>query len=581
MLSDPLNVLVVDDDETDFVLIHEALAQVCGQEFRLHHASTYDEARSALLADQHDAYLVDYFLGPGNGLDLIREARSARIDSPLIVLTGANNTELDDQVMENGASDFLPKEEITPRLLERTIRHALERAKAERRLQSLIKQDPLTSLGNRSMFEDHLERSLARAQRNEDQLAVLFLDLNRFKEINDLLGHHVGDLLLIMVADRLQAMTREEDVVARIGGDEFTLLLDSIGSPEDAALVAQKIIEGLSEPTPIDEMSLVVTASVGIALYPTGGETPIQLMQNADIALYEAKKQGGGEYQFFTDDLQVRLKHNAEIEKGLRRALKDGELELRYQPQWRLSDRSITGAEALVRWRQPDGSLVSPGDFIPVAERTGLIIPLGQWVFEAACRQLQEWTQQGWDDLSISINVSPKQLRAADFIPKTREVIRETGIDPARIEVELTEELFADTDPENKETLQQLKAMGVLIAIDDFGTGYSSMRYLKHFPLHTLKIDRSFVSGGDDREIAEPVLAQSIIALAKAMGLEVVAEGIETEEQLQFLVTRDCERAQGFYLSKPVTADEFESLLAQPSNATSPGAGKGPPDAKG
>lgn len=572
MKTDPLRVLVVDDDEADFILVQEALSQTRGNSFLVEHITSFEQARDALLEDRYDIYLVDYYLGVESGLDLLREARKAHIDSPLIVLTGADNSELDDVVMENGASDFLPKDELSSRLLERTIRHALERKKVERRLQTLIKQDPLTGLANRSLFEEDMKRSLARAKRNHCLLAVMFLDLNRFKEVNDLFGHHMGDLLLNRVAERIQAMIREEDVLARIGGDEFTLLLDSLKRPEDAAMVAEKIIDGLAKPVPTEEASLMVSASVGIALFPSGGETPTQLMQNADIALYEEKKNGGGNYQFFTRNLQTQLKRNAQIEKGLRRALEAGEFELHFQPQWRLKEQSIVGAEALVRWRQPDGSLLLPGEFIPVAERTGLIISMGEWIFELACRQLQQWSNQGLERLSIAINVSPRQLKSPQLITNIQSIVKRTGVDPRRIEIELTEALFADTDPETKDVLVHLKAMGMAIAIDDFGTGYSSMRYLKHFPLNALKIDRSFVSGGDTSELAEPVLARSVIALAKAMGLEVIAEGIETKEQLAYLKKKRCERGQGFYLATPMDASEFTALIQrQPGpNASAP-----------
>ncbi|MFE8070076.1 EAL domain-containing protein [Marinobacteraceae bacterium S3BR75-40.1] len=561
MSLNKLRVLVVDDDPQDVILIEEALSGARRTHFTVDHVGDYQTAREALFDEQYDAYLLDFFLGGETANQLLRDAQRLRITRPVVVLTGAGKDDLDDQVISLGAADFLPKSELSPTLLERIIRHAVEHKRAQVKLEHLVKQDALTGLGNRQLFEDLLERALARGKRKQQKLAVMFLDLDRFKEINDTLGHPVGDLLLILVADRLRKLVRDSDTVARIGGDEFTILLDDIHSYDDAANVAEKIIHSLSQPSAIQGNNLVVSSSVGIAVYPANGQTPIELMQKADMALYEAKRKGAGRYQFFTGNLQTRLEESTRIEKGLREALSHDQLELHLQPKWSLADQRVSGFEALLRWRLPDGQLISPGLFIPIAEKTGLIVPVGDWVIDEACRMLNRWKAQGLTDLSIAINVSPQQLRRPDFCAEFELKIREAGIAPGDLEIELTEETLIDVTDDNESILrdlEHLRRLGMGISIDDFGTGYSSLQYLKHFPVQTLKIDKSFVSG-DASEIAEPAIARAVITLAHSLDMKVVAEGIETEAQLDYLQQHGCDEGQGFLVAKPM---EEEQALA-------------------
>ncbi|MDX1457061.1 MAG: EAL domain-containing protein [Marinobacter sp.] len=553
-----MHVLVVDDDPADFAIVEALLGQASRSAFTLSHIDSFESALECLQERRYDVFLVDYFLGSETALPLLEEALHQKISQPIIVLTGADGDTLDDVVIENGAADFLPKSELTSELLERTIRHAVEHKKVQLKLERLAKQDALTGLGNRLLFEELLEKSLARAKRKEGKLAVLFLDLDRFKEINDTLGHPTGDLLLLMVADRLRTLVRDSDVVARIGGDEFTILLDELQDYQDAVIVAEKIIESLSQPSAIRGNELIISASVGIAVYPDNGDSPIELMQKADIALYEAKRRGASRTQFFTARLQTELERNLDVERGLRQGLDRDEFQIQLQPKWELASRRIIGFEALLRWRREEGEPCMPDRFIPIAEKTGLILPLGDWVIDEACRVLAHWQERGLDGYSIAVNVSPVQLHHRGFKEQLAQSIKRHGVNPRSLELELTEETLIDITQEEGRVLtdlQAIKELGVMVSIDDFGTGYSSLRYLKHFPADNLKIDRSFVSG-EKAGLSEPAIARAIVTLSESLGLAVVAEGIETEEQLEQLRQFGCKQGQGYFIAAPMSVEE-------------------------
>ncbi|MDX1588562.1 MAG: EAL domain-containing protein [Oleiphilaceae bacterium] len=562
-MNKEVRVLMVDDDPVDRVLVEEYLSQAGQCRFVVEHAEDYDSGVAALKRQQHDVYLVDYYLGARTGLDWLNEAREMRCEQPVIILTGQGAETLDDEVMTRGASDYLPKEELSTSLLQRVIRHAIEHKNSELALQRLAKHDSLTGLGNRLLFEEILSYSLARSQRFDRQLAVLFLDLDRFKEVNDTLGHPVGDQLLRQVAERIRNGVRECDVVARMGGDEFTMLLDDIPDFEAARVVAEKLVASLGEPMQVSGNILNLSASVGIALYPDNGDTAVALMQKADMALYAAKARGAGNIQFFTDSLQTRLERSIQVEQGLREALENGEFELHLQPKWSIDGVLITGFEGLIRWRRQDGSLVMPNDFIAVAEKTGLIVPIGNWVIQESCRLLQEWQARGLE-LSLSINVSPVQMRDPSFCSRFEALVAPFGGIPSGLEIELTEEMLIDITGDQHRLpceLKRLKSQGLGISIDDFGTGYSSLRYLKQFPLDTLKIDKSFVSGenfaaGGNVAVAEPEIARAIVTLAESLGLTVVAEGVETREQMMMLRQLGCQQGQGYLVGRPMHQDQ-------------------------
>ncbi|AMQ90661.1 GGDEF domain-containing response regulator [Marinobacter sp. LQ44] len=492
MQSNNIRVVIVDDDDGDFLILETLLRDSKRFLFEIDHVKSFQHARSLITDNKTDIFLLDYFLGANTAIELIKEASLLHICQPIVVLTGADSDLIDNEVMNLGAADFIPKNELSTTLLDRTIDHALKHKNAEIKLERLAKRDHLTGLGNRLLFEEMLEAALARAERKNTKLAVLFLDLDRFKEINDLLGHPTGDLLLNLIADRIKKVIRDSDFAARIGGDEFTILVDDINSYEDAVCVAKKILEAIAPPTAIRGHELSISASIGISMYPENGKTPIKLMQKADIALYEAKRHGVNQLQCFTSKLQKQLEDNIRIEKGLRSALDNNMFELYLQPKWNLHDRKIIGFEGLLRWVQENKDaqrVVSPGEFIPVAERTGLIIPIGQWVAREACKILSEWRNQGITGFSIAINVSPLQVVGGSFVKFLQDTLRENGIDPSLLEIEVTEEVVMDINPDDNaaiDQLEQISALGVKISIDDFGTGYSSLKYLRHFPANYL-----------------------------------------------------------------------------------------------
>ncbi|PLX84014.1 MAG: hypothetical protein C0617_09310 [Desulfuromonas sp.] len=423
----------------------------------------------------------------------------------------------------------------------------------EKRLEYLAYHDPLTDLPNRLLFQDRLGQAMAKARRSTNQVALLFLDLDRFKNINDSLGHEIGDRLLQQVARRLQECVRETDTVARLGGDEFLVVLEEFEGLCPVAAVARRILRSLEQDIPVGNYQLYVTTSIGISLFPDHGQDVESLMKCADVAMYQAKDQGRDNFKFYSPDMNARSQELLLLEGDLRRALEQEQFELYYQPQVDLETGRIVGMEALLRWHHPERGMVSPADFIPLAEETGLIVPIGQWVLQRACTQNRAWQKGGNPPLRMAVNISGRQFKKPGFVALVDRVLEETGLDPRWLELEITESIVMKDVAATIGTLNDLKGRGVHLAIDDFGTGYSSLSYLKRFPISKLKIDRSFV-----RDITtdpdDAAIAASVIALAQSMNLEVVAEGVETEEQKRFLQERGCAMAQGFLFSRPLPA---------------------------
>ncbi len=420
--------------------------------------------------------------------------------------------------------------------------------------------DALTGLPNRLLFNDRLKMALARAQRKHTGLAVMFLDLDRFKNINDSLGHAVGDRLLQSVAKRLVHWLREEDTVARLGGDEFIMLLQDTMDPEYAMHVGQRILESLSEPFRVGGQDLYVSASIGITLYPHDGRDLETLVSNADIAMYRAKEEGRNNCKLFTPAMNQQVVQRMALETSLRRALDEGEFLLHYQPKVDLRSGQVVGVEALVRWLKPGEGLIPPDEFIPVAEETGLIVPLGHWVLRTACAEIKKWHQMGYRDLHMAVNISPRQFMQKDLVQMVREILRETRLDPCHLELEITENVVMFNVEEAIVTLKELKDLGVRLSMDDFGRGYSSLYYLKRFPMDALKIDRSFV-GDIVTDPDDASIVNTIISMSRSLGLEVVAEGVETTDQLDFLRSNACNQMQGFLFSRPVSGEQLVDIL--------------------
>ncbi len=434
-----------------------------------------------------------------------------------------------------------------------------ERKRAEEHLNHLANHDALTGLPNRMLFLDRLSQAMTRLPWNDRLLAVFFLDLDRFKMINDTLGHDVGDLLLKGVAERLGNCVRDGDTIARLGGDEFVIMLGDVGKKSDVAQVAKKIIEGLSTPFNLAGEEFVATSSVGISLYPHDGKDPHALLKNADTAMYRAKEDGRNNFKFYSSDMNEKAVESLQMEASIRRGLERNEFILYYQPQVSLQSGEIIGVEALIRWMHPEEGLIAPFKFLPIAEETGLIVPMGEQVLYQACRQAVLWHQAGWS-LKVSVNIAARQFKHVNLPKLVSKVLTETGLPAELLDLELTEGILMDQVDQAVETLESLKLIGVFLSLDDFGTGYSSLSYLKKFALDALKIDRSFVMDipNDNDDMA---ITRAVVEMGRSLGLDVIAEGVENEEQLCFLKSIGCQSMQGFYFSKPVPADEIERML--------------------
>ena len=442
------------------------------------------------------------------------------------------------------------------------VRDISELKATEQRLEYMAHFDDLTKLSNRVLFYDRLNKMLSRANRDNLLFALLVLDLDRFKIVNDTLGHNTGDILLRMTAERLLKCVRDSDTVSRLGGDEFAIILAGIKKEQNAATVAQKIIDCLENPFIINDEPVTIGTSIGITIHPSDGNSPDSLVKNADMAMYKAKRGGRNRYEFYNSEMNAASITHFAVENKLREAIKNEEFLLYYQPQVDIHTETIVGTEALIRWQHPQQGLVLPNDFMPIAEETGLIIPIGEWVLRTACMQNKLWQNSGYQHIPVSVNVSPRQFRQDGFAEKVAQVLNETGLDTLSIEIELTESILMYDEELVMARLELLTARGVRLSIDDFGTRYSSMKYLKRLPIHTLKIDMSFVAdittNPNDKAICE-----AIITMAHSLNLKVVAEGIETREQLDVLRSIGCDIVQGFWFHKPISAEKITDLLSQ------------------
>ena len=437
-----------------------------------------------------------------------------------------------------------------------------ERIQVQERLQHMAHHDALTDLPNRNLFLDRLQQSLTRARWHDRLVAVMFLDLDRFKNINDTLGHTVGDQLLLQLSERLSNSVRDGDTIGRFGGDEFAILLDDINSDSHISLLAEKLLDTLKKPFKINKHELFVTASIGISIFPNDGEDSDTLLRNADVAMYRAKDLGKNNYQFYSDDLSARIFERMTLESHLRHALERNEFVLYYQPQIDTRTQKIMGVEALLRWKHPEFGLVTPNNIVPLMEETGLIEKVGHWALETACRQARKWHDAGWTYLHLSVNISSRQFNDPDFISLVHDIISTTGINPEYLELELTESMLIRNASATINALNTLSSLGVRFAIDDFGTGYSSLSYLRRFPIDTIKIDRSFIHDVTDNP-DDAAIASAIIVMGQNLSLNVIAEGVENQQQLEFLSSRNCHYLQGNLFSRPLPAEEFSTLLRQ------------------
>jgi len=687
-----LKVLLIEDDEDDYILTSELLGEVKGTHYEIAWISRYSDGLPAIMIGDHDVCLVDYRLGEGDGITLIREAKSKGCPTPMILLTGQNHTDVDLAAAEAGAADYLVKGSVDAQLLERSIRYSLAHAKmmenmtaSELRFRSVVESardaivltdgngkiiswnngaeimfgytaekimgqpiallcsagysdihttspevntlisagllhpgsnavetngiksdqtefpleisvsswrtaegmfysgiirditerrsledqlthqalhDPLTKLANRVLFRNRVEHALTRAQRRNAEVAVLFLDLDNFKTINDTLGHASGDALLISVAERLLACLRVSDTASRLGGDEFAVLIEDTIDTEGGILVAERIREVLRTPFLIDGKQVFAGVSVGIATSSSAKETPEELLRNADVAMYMAKSQGKNQYAVFENAMHDAVLRQAELELELRNAIDQDEFEMVYQPIIDLNNGDVMAMEALIRWNHPRNIHIGPNEFVPIAEETNLMPRLGEWILNEACREAAKWQDEfePTKPLDITVNISSRQFLDGSLVDAVRSALYSSGLNPQNLILEITEGTMLSNTEATINKLEELRLLGVRLAIDDFGTGYSSLSYLHKFPIDVLKIDRSFIEKINDGHEGA-AMARAIISMSETLHLETIAEGIETPDQITALKDLGCEMGQGYLFAKPLSRHDVRNFL--------------------
>jgi diguanylate cyclase (GGDEF)-like protein len=555
-----IKILLIDKEHSEYLLVGHLLAQVHHTDYQLTWANSLDGVQDQILSDDFDVILLDYHWGETNCLDLLNGARSQGCKVPIIVMTHEMEVEVDREAIRHGASDYLIKGHIEYQLLERTIRYAIERKAAEYKLAKLAHYDHLTNVPNRILFRDRLEHAIQLAARDDLSFTLMYLDLDGFKQVNDSFGHDAGDELIQACAERLRACMRKSDSVARIGGDEFTILLEHIDSTADIAHIAEKVLEVISRPYQIGSHQVVIGCSIGIAVYPDAGIDVDNLQKNADMAMYRAKLVEGSAYRFFTDAMNVEARRQLLLESELRRALRRDEFCLHYQPRVDIVTGEILGVEALLRWSHPERGLVCPAEFMAVAEDTGLIVPLGYWAIHRACQDLKRMQLAGLPPIVMAINLSLRQFNDDKLVERIATIAQETGVNVRQLEFEITETAIMENMDLVALCMRALSQLGCRFALDDFGTGYSSFLHLQRLPISTIKIDKGFVAD-IPRKREDATLVKAMVDLAHSLGKEVIAEGVETSEQLALLRDFGCDQTQGFYFCKPLNFEGVSKRL--------------------
>lgn len=565
MTQRKLCILIIDDDTVDRQIIIRALNTVHGTS---HFLEAADEQTALTQLRQYpvDIIFLDYQLPGNDGVAVLRRMKSNGIDIPIIILTGHGDETVAVEVMKAGAYDYCSKNKISPDFLRKIIQHSLNSYESRKRIQQaeekirqLAYYDSLTTLPNRTMFHEYIGEQLTLAIAQEQKLALIFIDIDRFKYINSSWGHAVGDRLLQEISSRLK-IALPKQFIARMGGDEFMVVLGN-ATIHKAEELARKI-QAVLEPVFIyNEYRFYITSSIGIAVYPDHGGQIDFLMRNVDNAMYTAKNIGRNNYQIYTNDIGIALAESMALTNELRPALVRGEFLLYYQPKVNIKTGYIIGAEALIRWRSPKHGMVGPDKFISLAEETGFIIVLGEWIFQTVCKQLREWKKRKLPLVTIAVNFSPKQLFHQEVLTMVKTTLESTGIEGRYLEIEITESAAIENELFLQSLLQEFRNMGMKIAIDDFGTGYSSLHHILKYAVDTLKIDKSFIQKTGHEDTKTQLLVSTIITMAKKLGLNVVAEGVETQEQFALLHEQGCPEFQGYLYSKPLPAEEFIQLL--------------------
>ena len=566
-----IKVLLIDDDKDEYIIARDIFSEI-GSYYKITWIDSFDKGIEEVFKEDYEICLVDFHMGAHNGVEFIEKAALKNCEIPIILLTGQGDREVDLAAMKAGAMDYLDKRELNADTLERSIRYAIERKRSEEKIRFLAYYDQLTRLPNRTLFFDRLQTAIAAAKRYNRICAVMFLDIDNFKRVNDTLGHVIGDMLIKDVAVRLMKCIRKEDTVvrdrfnpvldtvARLGGDEFMILLSEIKEPENASKVAERVRSILTTPIILDGKDINVSVSIGIAIYPSDGDNIENLIKNADIAMYSAKSRGKNNFQYYNHSMNIAAMNRLNLEYELWKALENGNFVLYYQPIIDLKTMKIKGAEALIRWQHPEKGMISPMDFIPVAEETGIITNIGEWVLRNVFEQFDKRKKNGIPEIDISVNISPKQLNQKDFLEIIKKLIKQFDVPAQFLTFEITESSVIHNIEEANKIINEIKDIGIKISLDDFGSGYSAFITLRQIPIDILKIDRSFIKDIPENP-GNSIIAASFINIGHGLNLQVVGEGIEREDQLKFLSSKECDFGQGYYFNKPLPESELIKIL--------------------
>lgn len=562
-------ILIIDDDELDRMSYMRQLLGLKSYNFQFIEACTAQEGLRLCESKKPDCLIIDYDMPGINGVELLDLLKSNSLldELGIVFLTGQGDERIAVEAMKHGAHDYISKSAITPDRLNRAIGDAMAQSRLyqevqekNRQIELLAYRDPLTGMLNQMAFETAVNSALSSAKRHGHNLALLFIDLDHFKNVNDTLGHDIGDLLLKEVCVRIESCLRQEDIIARMGGDEFAIALTELRHEDDAGIVAQKIIDVLVEKFVLNGKEAHIGASIGIGTFPDSENTFMGLLKHSDIAMYRAKELGRNNYQYFSADLHQQHIEDMEIEHALSFAIERDELYIEYQPQYDLVSKKMVGIEALLRWQHPELGYIPPDKIFNIAEESGQCSFIGRWVVETVCRECSDIVSNYPAPISISINATSRQLSSEKFIAVFKDSIKKYKIKAKQIEIEISESAITDDIQKTKSYLDSLRSLGVNLAIDDFGTGYSSLSQLKNYlPITTLKIDKSFINNATTND-DDAMLIKSIIDIAKNLGLRVIAEGVEMNEQTQLLIQCGCTLAQGYYLAKPMRAEDIKKL---------------------
>lgn len=560
-----VKILFIDHEQGEYLLIAEVLSHIRHVDYELVWCDQLDAALNKVLSQEFDVVLLDYYWGTENARELLNTARVQACQTPIVVMTDEMETEVDREAIRAGAADYLIKGQIDHLLLERSLRYAIERKQTEQHLTRLAHYDPLTDVPNRILFRDRLEHAIHLAERDHASFALMFIDLNGFKQVNDNFGHDAGDAIIRICAERLSACLRRSDSVARMGGDEFTLLLQHIPSHTDIAHIAEKVMTAIEQPADINGHEVVVGCSIGIAIYPQAGRDADTLVKHADMAMYKAKQESGSSYRFFTETMNQDVRRQLLLEADLRAALKKQQFVLHYAPRIDVSTGKVVALEAILRWDKPGVGLLDVGDFIATAEESGIINALGYWVIRQACNDVKLLQQSWGDSLMVAIKLSMRQFKDDNLVHEVARIFADNDIQPGDIEFEITETVFADNIELVSLCMRPLAFFGINFLLDSFGAGNSSLLHLQRLPISTVKIDLGFLQELN-RSHTDKRLVSAMITLAHNLGKLVVTEGVETKEQKEWLKEMGCDLMQGNYFSAPKSYIEIISWLQMPAS---------------